>query len=130
MQERPLHFWDEEEWKATIAGWPEAVRRGFATRLRVVQQGGQPHSRAKPLSDFDIPVWEMWHRDGQRVIYSVHYVSVSGRVEVLDAFEKDSREGKKMRKSDRKRISARIAALKRDMDELEKRQRQLRRGLH
>lgn len=129
-QERLLHFWDEREWEKTIAGWPNAVRRGFATRLRVVQQGGQPSSHAKPLSGFDIPVWEMWHRDGQRVIYATHFASVSGKIEVLDAFEKDSRDGKKMRKSDRERIKGRIAALKREMEELEKRQRQMRRGFH
>lgn len=130
MSERRLHFWNDHDWREIVAGWPEAVRRGFAKRLRAVQFGEQPHSQAKPLSGFDIPIWEMWHRDGQRVIYSVHYAAVTGRIDVLDAFEKDSRAGKKMRTSDKTRIKGRIASLKREMEELDKRQRAQRRGLH
>ena len=130
MTERPIHFWDEDEWKEIIAGWPEAVQRGFATRLRVVQQGSQPQSRAKPLSGFDITVWELWHRDGQRVIYTIQFVSVSGRIDVLDAFEKDSSDGRKMRKSDKERIKKRVAAHKQEMEALAKRQQTTRRGLH
>jgi phage-related protein len=83
LTDRKLNFWDESEWRKTVVGWPPAVRRGFAKRLRVVQLGGQPQSHAKPLSGFDIPIWELWHRDGQRVVYTVHYAAISGRVDIL-----------------------------------------------
>ncbi len=79
------------------------------------------------LAGFDVPIRELWHRSGQRVVYCVHYAAVSGRIDVIDAFEKDSREGKTMRKSDKERIERRVAALKREMEELEERQRAGRR---
>lgn len=123
MAERRVNFWDEDEWRKIIVRWPSAVQRGFAKRLRVIQLGGQPTSHAKPLSGFEVPIWELWHRSGQRVVYCVHYASISGCVEVLDAFEKDSGEGRTMRTSDKERIARRVAALKREMEELQKRQR-------
>lgn len=130
MGERRLHFWDDDEWRAVTESWPLAVQRRFASQLRIVQHGAQPASHAKPLTGFAIPLWELWHRDGQRVVYTVHYASSTGRIDVLDAFEKDSRHGRKMRTNDRERIIGRVARLKREMDELEARLRAFRRTLH
>lgn len=118
MQERQLEFWDESEWKEITSRWPRAVSMGFATRLRVVQQGGFPPSRDKPLRGFDVSLREMWHRDGQRIVYTVDYCALTNRVYVLDAFDKDSRAGRKMRTSDKERIKARVKMLKREMDQL------------
>ena len=118
MKDRELDFWDEDEWKVIIRAWPKSVRRTFGSRLRVVQKGKQPESGAKPLSDFKISVWELWVRSGQRVIYTTAYAHINDRVYVLDAFEKDSREGRKMRKSDRARIEGRVTRLKEQMDRL------------
>jgi len=120
LEERPLHFWDDKEWSEITDTWPSAVKKGFARRLREVQLGDQPSSNAKPLSGFGIPLWELWHRRGQRVIYSTHYASLTGQIEVLDAFEKDSRHGRVMRTSDKDRIEARVAALKGEMEDLTK----------
>ncbi len=129
MPERHLEFWNEDEWRKITARWLDPIKRGFATRLRVVQLGGQPASRAKPLAGFAIPLWELWHRDGQRVIYTVEYADLTNCVNVLDAFEKDAGKGKKMRISDAARIKARVAALKLRMDDLKTRLRS-KRGLH
>jgi phage-related protein len=131
LQERHLEFWNEDEWKEITSAWPNAVKRGFATRLRVVQNGGQPASNAKPLKGFAIPLWELWHRDGQRVIYTLEYVTLKNCVFVVDAFEKDSRKGPKMRTSDKTRIEGRARALKTEMDRLKAMMDSpARRGLH
>lgn len=130
MQERDLEFWDEDDWKQITSTWPNAVNRGFATRLRVVQNGGQPTSHAKPLKGFAISLWELWHRDGQRVVYTVEYASLTNHIDVLDAFKKNSSEGKKMRTSDTVRITARVTALVRRMAELKAELEAKRRGLH
>jgi len=118
LRERELEFWNEDQWEEIVSGWPDAVRRGFASRLRVVQLGGYPPSRDKPLKGFAIPLREMWHRDGQRVVYTTEYAALTNRVHVLDAFEKDSRENSTMRTSDKKRIEARVRVLKAEIDAL------------
>lgn len=118
MRERDLEFWNEDEWADTICGWPSAVQSGFASRLRIVQLGGFPTSRDKPLKGFSISLREMWHRSGQRIIYTVEYAALTNRVHVLDAFEKDAREGSTMRTSDKKRIETRVKRLKAEMDSL------------
>lgn len=131
MQVRELEFWDDDEWKAITAGWPEAVARGFATRLRVVQNGEFPSSCDKPLKGFDIALREMWHRDGQRIVYTTAYASTTNRIYIIDAFEKDSRDGRKMRTSDKTRIEGRIRTLKSQMDQLKAAEgRSTRRGFH
>jgi phage-related protein len=116
VKDRELDFWDEDQWKAIIKDWPKSVKKTLGSRLRVVQKGKQPESGAKPLSDFKLAVWELWVRSGQRVIYTTAYAQVNDCVYVLDAFEKDSREGRKMRKSDRKRIEGRVTRLKEQID--------------
>jgi len=130
LAERRIEFWDEDSWNAITSRWPAAVRRGFATRLRVIQQGGQPHSHAKPLTGFAISLWELWHRDGQRVVYTVEYSLLTGTVYVLDAFAKDSRDGKTMRKSDKARIERRAADYKKKVDRMESEHRTRQRQLH
>jgi hypothetical protein len=119
LQELALDFWDEDQWRAITSRWPGAVNRGFATRLRVIQNGGFPPSCDKPLKGFPIPLREMWHRAGQRVIYTVEYTRLMNRVHIIDAFEKDSREGRAMRTSDKARITARARALKVEMERLQ-----------
>lgn len=118
MHERNLEFWDEDQWRAITSSWPEAVQRGFAARLRIVQHGGYPPSRDKPLKGFAIPLREMWHRAGQRIVYTLEYVTLTNLIHVLDAFEKDSKKGKKMRAGDKARIEARVRMLKGEMDKL------------
>ena len=118
MAERDLDFWDEDEWREIVGHWPAAVQRGFASRLRTVQLGEFPQSRDKPLKGFAIPLREMWHRDGQRVVYTVEYATLNNRVYVIDAFEKDSGDGKEMRTSDKSRIEARAKAYKAEMEAL------------
>jgi phage-related protein len=119
VQERNLAFWDEDEWKQITGQWPTAIQRGFATKLRVVQLGGQPAANAKPLRGFNIPLWEIYHRDGQRVIYTTEYCSLTNLVHVIDAFEKDSRKGRKMRTSDKHRITGRVQRLQAEMKPLQ-----------
>lgn len=118
MKDRELDFWDEDQWKAIIKDWPKSVKKTLGSRLRIVQKGKQPESGAKPLSDFKISVWELWVRSGQRVIYTTAYAEINDCIYVLDAFEKDSRDGSKMRTSDRTRIKGRVARLKERMDKL------------
>jgi hypothetical protein len=72
----------------------------------------------------------MWHRSGPRLIYTVDYAELTNRIYVLDAFEKDSRSGRKMRSDDKARIEKRIATLKREMDDLKARLRKRPQGLH
>ena len=119
MKERTLEFWDEDEWEAITANWPAAVQRGFAKNLRIAQLGGTPQSHAKPLSGFKISLWELWHRDGQRVIYTTDLAELRNCVYVVDAFNKDSVKGKKMRTSDKSRIDGRAKALRAEIDRLE-----------
>lgn len=130
MELRPLEFWDYDEWTSITKHWPKAVRKGFGRKLRVVQLGEQPQSNAKPLKGFAFSLWELWHRDGQRVIYTTVYVTLTGRIHVLDAFEKDSADGKKMRKTDKMRIEGRVTRLKTEMDRLEAEIEARRRKLH
>lgn len=118
MLERHLEFWNEDDWNKVTSRWPDAVKRGFATRLRVVQNGGQPSSNAKPLKGFALSLWELWHRDGQRIVYTIEYVGLKNCIYILDAFEKDSRSGRKMRTSDRTRIEGRVRVLKAEMETL------------
>jgi phage-related protein len=130
LKDRDLEFWDDREWKAFIKEWPEELREYFGTRLRTIQRGGHPASGAKPLSDFDIKLGELKHRDGTRVVYTTEYATLTNCIHVLDAFLKDSREGSKMRSSDRTRIEARVKALKERMKPLEAEAKARKRGLH
>jgi phage-related protein len=130
VKERALAFWNEDEWKAITASWPQAVQRGFAKNLRIAQLGGTPQSHAKPLSGFKISVWELWHRDGQRVIYTTDLAELTNCVHILDAFSKDSRKGKKMRTSDKSRIEGRVKAVRAEIDRLSAEIQARRRTLH
>ena len=130
MASWPLDPWDEDEWKAIIASWPKPIRKYMGPRLRTVQNGQQPATGAKPLRNFKISLWELKHRDGQRVIYTTAYTGVSGCIHIVDAFMKDSSEGEKMRKADKVRITKRVTALKKMMDQLEAEIKARRRGLH
>jgi phage-related protein len=127
---RELEFWDDEEWKSLVTTWPKAVRKSFGARLRTVQNGSQPTTGAKPLGGFAISLWELKHRGGQRVVYTVAYTQISNCVHVLDAFGKDAREGSEMRKSDKKRIEGRVAQLKARMERLVAENRAKSRKLH
>lgn len=119
-EDRPLEFWDKEDWQAIVTAWPLAVKKAIGASLRVLQHGEKPDSHCKTLQDFPIPLLELWHRSGQRVICTTEYANLTGRIHVLDAFEKDSREGKKMRQSDKDRIERRAKELKQRMEALKK----------
>jgi phage-related protein len=118
LDDRPLEFWDLDEWRETVTPWPEAVKKAIGGNLRILQHGEMPASHCKTLQGFSIPLLELWHRSGQRVVCTVAYTDLVGLVHVLDAFMKDSKEGKKMRKSDAERIEKRAKALKHRMDDL------------
>jgi len=130
LQERPLEFWDQAEFSRIVREWPDTVRRQFGNDLRIVQLGGHPGSNAKPLKGFAIPLWELKHREGQRIVYCTHYATLSGKIFVLDAFEKDSRDGSTMRTSDKDRIERRAKELTDKMDALKKRSNAASRNLH
>jgi hypothetical protein len=120
VEDRPLEFWDLEEWQQIVTSWPEPVKKAIGGNLRVLQHGEKPASHCKTLQDFAIPLLELWHRSGQRVICTTEYGSLTSRIHVLDAFIKDSGEGKKMRKSDQERIERRAKQLQARMEELKK----------
>jgi len=116
--DRPLEFWDKDEWMAIVTPWPVSVKKMIGANLRVLQHGERPSSHCKTLNDFPLPLLELWHRSGQRVICTTEYAELTGHIHVIDAFEKDSREGRKMRTTDKKRIMDRANALKRRMEDL------------
>jgi len=119
-EDRPLEFWDRDDWQTIVTVWPPAVRKAIGASLRVLQHGEKPDSHCEALRDFPIPLLELWHRSGQRVICTTEYANLTGRIHVLDAFEKDSGAGKKMRQSDKNRIERRAKELKLRMDALKK----------
>lgn len=100
--------------------WPKAVKKAIGANLRVLQHGERPASHCKALRDFAVPLLELWHRSGQRVICTTAYSGESGRIHVLDAFVKDSGDGRKMRRTDKERIELRAKELKNRMDEVER----------
>ena len=120
MGDRPLEFWDKAEWTAIVTSWPATVRKAIGKNLRVLQHGERPSSHCKTLQGFSIALLELWHRSGQRVICTTVYTELTGCIHVLDAFEKDAREGRTMRKADKERITKRAKDLKRRMDELQR----------
>lgn len=127
MEDRPLEFWDLEEWREIVASWPESVKKAIGGNLRVLQHGEKPASHCKTLQDFAIPLLQLWHPSGQRVICTTEYASLTGNIHVLDAFMKDSREGGKMRKGDRDRIERRAKQLQGRMEELKRAMEQTQR---
>ena len=120
MADRPLEFWDLTEWQAIVTPWPDPVKKAIGANLRVLQHGEMPASHCKTLQKFPIPLLELWHPSGPRVICTAEYAGLTGHLHVLDAFEKDSKDGKKMRPSDRDRIERRAKELKKRMDALKK----------
>ncbi len=119
MKDRDLDVWDDDEWKDFIKNWPADLREYFGTRLRTIQQGGRPASGVKALKDFDIKLAEIKHRGGARIVYTTEYADLTGCIHVLDAFQKDSAEGPKMRTADKARIVSRVKSLKERMKPLE-----------
>lgn len=101
--------------------WPDPVKRAFASDLEVVRNGGIPSRHAQRLKGFNIKLWELKHRSGARVVYTVEYVSIDGCIHIIDAFDKDARENRKMRTSDKRRLEARVAELQRRLSALSKR---------
>jgi phage-related protein len=131
LSDRDLEFWDDDEWTAFIQGWDEGLRTYFGSRLRTAQQGRLAETGVKPLQDFGIALFEIKHRCGARVVYTTEYATLAGCIYVLDAFMKDSREGKKMRTSDKTRIEARVSRIKQQMKpRLEQEARARQRKLH
>ena len=120
MEDRPLDFWDIDEWRAIVAQWPETAKKSIGSNLRVLQHGEKPASHCKTLQDFPIALLELWHACGARVICTTDYASLTNNIHVLDAFMKDSQAGKKMRQADRERIERRATDLKKRMVELKK----------
>jgi hypothetical protein len=118
LEDRTLEFWDDDEWNVIVSAWPKAVKRGIGGNLRVLQHGEKPASHCKTLAGFPIRLLELWHRDGQRVICTTEYASLTNHIHVLDAFMKDSAERRKMRQSDSDRIERRARALKKRMEAL------------
>jgi len=68
---------------------------------------------------------ELWHPSGARVVCTTEYASLSNYIHVLDAFVKDSKEGKKIRPRVKDRIERRARDLKQRMDDLKKFNRQM-----
>jgi phage-related protein len=118
LSDKDLEFWDDDEWKAFIEGWSDYLRTYVGSRLRTAQQGRRAETGVKPLQDFGIALCEIKHRCGARVVYTTEYAELTGCIYVLDAFMKDSREGKKMRTSDKTRIKARVKQIKEQMKPL------------
>lgn len=113
MGDRELEYWDDdgEAFSKIVRAWPQDVRLAIGTDIRRVQQGKEPLN-FKPLSGFAVAAAEVRHRSGARVVYSVAYANVSGKVFIADAFMKDSANGSAMRASDRKRIDQRLSRYK------------------
>jgi len=109
MTDRELDFWDGDgrAFRETVKGWPDAVKKAIGGDLRRVQRGEEP-LHGKPLKGFAVKAYEVKHRGGARVVYSVAFVEISGRVFIVDAFMKDSRDGNEMRIDDKKRIEDRL----------------------
>jgi hypothetical protein len=119
-EDRPLDFWDLDEWQTIVTPWPDSVKKAIGGNLRVLQHGEMPASHCKTLQGFPIPLLELWHRSGQRVICTTEFASLTNRIHVLDAFMKDSRERRRMRQSDKARIERRARDLKQRMEALKK----------
>lgn len=113
MEDRELEYWDEdgEAFSKILRSWPQDVRLVIGADLRRVQQGKEPLN-FKPLSGFAVAAAEVRHRGGARVVYSVAYANVSGKVFIADAFMKDSANRSAMRAADRKRIDQRLSRYK------------------
>jgi phage-related protein len=113
MPDRDLEYWDEDgaAFLAVVRGWPASVRKAIGADLRRVQRGEEPRNW-KPLTGFPVAAREVRHRGGARVVYSVAFAEVSGKVFIADAFMKDSAEGSEMRASVRRRIETRLRAYK------------------
>lgn len=113
MPDRDLEYWDDDgaAFLETLRSWPKSVRVAIGTDLRRVQRSQEPRNW-KPLKGFPVAAMEVRHKSGGRVVYSVAFVQVTGKVFVADAFMKDSADGSEMRKSDRRRIEKRLKAYK------------------
>jgi len=130
LSDKDLEFWDDDEWRAFIQDWDHDLRAYFGSRLRTAQQGRLPETGVKPLQDFGIALFEIKHSCGARVVYTTEYATLTRCIYVVDAFMKDSREGKKMRTSDRTRIRARVKRIKEQMKPLIEREAARKKRLH
>jgi phage-related protein len=131
MPDKDLEFWDDDgdAFLATVRGWPAEVRSAIGADLRRVQRGEEPKNW-KPLKGFDVAAREVRHKDGARVVYSVAYSSVSGKVFIADAFMKDSADGSEMRAGDRRRIESRLKQYRAKYSEQKKKAKKAARRLH
>ncbi len=104
---RPL-FWEGSA-KRDLKRFPAAVQKDIGVALFVVQLGGTPPA-AKPWQGLGSGVYELVenHRgDTYRVVYTV---SIEGRVHVLHAFQKKSKQGIKTPLKDVRLIEQRMRA--------------------
>lgn len=113
MPDKDLEFWDEDgkAFSATVREWPKEVRSAIGADLRRIQRGETPRN-GKWLHRFCVSCAEVRHRSGGRVVYSVAFADMSGKVFIADAFMKDSSEGSEMRAADRRRIEGRLKVYK------------------
>lgn len=113
MPDRDLEFWDDDgdAFREILGGWPKAVRLAIGSDIRRIQRGEEPRNW-KPLKSFPVVAGEVRHKGGARVVYSVAYAQISGKVFIADAFMKDSSDGSEMRSADRRRIETRLKAYK------------------
>nr|WP_298716385.1 type II toxin-antitoxin system RelE/ParE family toxin [uncultured Steroidobacter sp.] len=131
MPDRELEFWDGDggAFLETVRSWPNDVRSAIGADLRRVQRGEEPRN-FKPLKGFGVAAAEVRHNDGARVVYSVAFASVSGKVFIADAFMKDSGDGSEMRAADRRRITDRLRQYKAKYNQQQKKNKKQTRQLH
>jgi phage-related protein len=122
MPDRDLEYWDDDGsgFLETVRSWPKAVREAIGADIRRVQRGQEP-KHWRPLTGFPVAAGEVKHKaSGARVVYSVAYVSLSGKVFIADAFLKDAAEGSEMRPPVRRRIEARLRQYRQKYDAIKR----------
>ena len=93
--------------KELLSSFPIDVKKVFGFALRLVQNGITPEI-AKPLTGFDIGVYELKTNSTGNTYRTVYVVKLKKAVYVIDAFIKKSTKGNKTPKQVRERLNERI----------------------
>lgn len=109
MADRELEYWDVDgnAFLKIVRSWPKKVRAAIGADIRRVQRGMEPKN-SRLLKGMPVQAAEIKHNDGGRVVYSVAFAAISGKVFIADAFMKDSAHRSEMRPSVQKRIQGRL----------------------
>ncbi|HVZ84345.1 MAG TPA: type II toxin-antitoxin system RelE/ParE family toxin [Terracidiphilus sp.] len=104
----------EGDSREVLKKWPREIQRDFGFALLQLQQGHRPALPARPMQSIGQGVFELKAADEATWYRVVYLARVEDTIYILDSFTKQSR---KTEKNDLARAKARLAAVKRRLQQ-------------